>query len=379
MSIEGKLVLEVEWNGKRVTGTCIRSTRPAHASMILEGRLAREARALVPRLYSVCGKAQAAAASLACDFAAGAESPAAAWRECRVIGECAQEYLWRLLLDLPPLLGEAGQLQELAGLHRRTGHLNADIAEEQYLRTRHGAQLNDWLRLADEVERFVAGCMLGMPADEWARCSLDEWLIEGATGTARTIARLISEPMCASEVAPLPWLAAEELKAGIAPALAAGDEFMRTPTWCGRPAETGAWARQRAHPRLCGFSHRGIAARVLARLIELVNIPARLRALVAGEAYSPWVRGAQVAPGVGIAAAETARGTLVHCVALDGARIARWRSVAPTEWNFHPAGAFVRGLAGTEAHSEAGVRRAATLLAHALDPCVGFDVVVHHA
>jgi coenzyme F420-reducing hydrogenase alpha subunit len=378
MSIEGKLALRIGWNGRQVTGTRIRSTRPAYASAILEGKLARDARALVPRLYSVCGKAQEAAASLACDFAAGAEPPAAVavWRECRVIGECAQEYVWRLLLDLPPLLGEAEQPQEFAALRRRIGRLNAD---ERLLCTGNGAQMSDWLTLADEVERFVAGGMLSMPTDEWARCSLDDWLAEGSTGTARMIAKLIAEPLCRNEVAPLPWLAADELKAGIAPALAAAEKFTSAPTWRGQPAETGAWVRQRAHPRLRDVSHRGVAVRLLARLIELADFPARLRALAAGELYSAWVRGAQVAPGVGIAAVETARGTLVHCVALDGEKVARWRIVAPTEWNFHPAGAFAQGLAGTEARSEADVRRAAALLAHALDPCVGFEIAVDHA
>jgi hypothetical protein len=381
VSTEGQIQLKIGWDGRQITGAAVISTRPVLASMLLEGRSVRDARALVRRLYSVCSEAQAAAAALACDLAAGVE-PAAATvvaRECRVIGECAKEYAWRLLLDLPPLLGEAVRLQELSGLRRRIDKLNIDHAEEQPSCARGGADMTGWLALADEVEEFVSRSVLGMPIDAWTKRGVDDWLAEGSTGAARIIAKLIPQRLCMSEVAPLPWLAADELRADIAPALEASDEFMRSPVWRSQPAETGAWARQQEDPRLGDVSHRGVAGRLLARLIELADFPARLRALVGGGPYSTWVRGAQAAPGVGISAVETARGTLIHCVALDGDKVARWRIVAPTEWNFHPAGAFSRGLTGTQARTGAGARRAATLLAHALDPCVGFEIAIEHA
>lgn len=341
----------------------------------------QDARALIRRLYSVCSEAQAAAAALACDLAAGVE-PAAATavaRECRIIGECAKEYAWRLLLDLPPLLGEAVRLHELSGLRRRIDELNIDHGEDKLSSARGGAQMTGWLALADEVEEFVSRSVLGMPIDAWTRRGFDDWLAEGATGAARMIAKLVPQRLCMSEVAPLPWLAADELRADIAPALEASEEFMRSPVWRSQPAETGAWARQQQNPRLGDISHRGLAGRLLARLIELADFPARLRALAEGGPCSSWVRGAQAAPGVGISAVETARGTLVHCVAIEGDKVAKWRIVAPTEWNFHPAGAFSRGLTGIEARTEAGARRAATLFAHALDPCVGFEVAIEHA
>ena len=84
-------------------------------------------------------------------------------------------------------------------------------------------------------------------------------------------------------------------------------------------------------------------------------------------------REASAATGIGIAAVETARGTLIHRAALDGERVAHYRIVAPTEWNFHPRGAFPRGLADMPARNEGEVRQAAALLAHALDPCVAYE------
>ena len=68
-----------------------------------------------------------------------------------------------------------------------------------------------------------------------------------------------------------------------------------------------------------------------------------------------------------------------HQVTLAGDHVADYRIVAPTEWNFHPQGAFVRGLLGCPAKSETEARGAAGLLAHALDPCVAYEVSVARA
>jgi hypothetical protein len=51
--------------------------------------------------------------------------------------------------------------------------------------------------------------------------------------------------------------------------------------------------------------------------------------------------------------------------------------VAPTEWNFHPQGAFVREITGYHASSVADTELAARRLALALDPCVAYEVIVN--
>jgi hypothetical protein len=236
-----------------------------------------------------------------------------------------------------------------------------------------------WYGLADEVEEFLKRKVFGMAIDGWLARGGDSWQNAGATDMARMFARLSREPAADSTAAVLPWLGKEQLASDIAPALEASDAFAAAPTWQGEPAETGARARQGAHARLRELAPNALAARILARLVELAEFPARLRALVKGELRLPWLRGARLRAGAGIAAVETARGTLVHAVTLEGERVARWRIVAPTEWNFHPAGAFVRGLVGLAAHTEDSVQRAATLLAQSLDPCVAFQIGIEHA
>jgi len=129
------------------------------------------------------------------------------------------------------------------------------------------------------------------------------------------------------------------------------------------------------------LARRGRCAglRVFARLMELARLGGRMRDLSNGLNDAPWLRVARDAAGAGLAAVEMARGVLIHRAELDGDTVRRYRIVAPTEWNFHPQGAYMRGLAGQPAADEAAARQAAALLAHALDPCVAYDLRIRHA
>ena len=65
-----------------------------------------------------------------------------------------------------------------------------------------------------------------------------------------------------------------------------------------------------------------------------------------------------------------ARGLLTHAVELDAGRVRRYAIVAPTEWNFHPAGPLYRELEGRPARDAGAARRALEIAAATLDPCV---------
>jgi coenzyme F420-reducing hydrogenase alpha subunit len=83
-----------------------------------------------------------------------------------------------------------------------------------------------------------------------------------------------------------------------------------------------------------------------------------------------------VAPGIGRALVETARGLLMHEIVLDGDKVAEYFIVAPTEWNFHPQGPLA-GLAagGADALGSRGAaRRGRALAVAALDPCVRWEL-----
>lgn len=362
MIAEGKLELDLAWDGQRIAAAKVRSTRPVFACRVLEGRAVEEALRLVPMLFSVCGRAQAVAAAAAADAARGIEADVQTReeRERAIAAECLHEYVWRLFIDLPALLGEAARPGELADLRRRMPAVAGEA---------------EWLDIAADAEELIEQRVFGLRARDWL--ALDEarfarWVDDAALPSARMLAKLRGFRFGAPR-AFLPWVDEAALRDEIAPALAANATFAAKPAWCGRPAETGAASRQRLQPRIAReLAFNGLSARLLARLTELAALPAQLRRPLA-----QGVRSVYVGEGVGLAAVETARGTLVHCVALEGERVVRYTIVAPTEWNFHPQGAFARGLAGAAARDENEARQVAALLAHALDPCVAYEVKVN--
>lgn len=360
MIAEGRLLLEVGWNGKQVSAATVRSTRPVDACRVLEGKAAEDALRLVPMLFSVCARAQAVAAAAACEAAAGvaASLPLRRQRERGIAAECLQEYAWRLLIDLPKLLGETPRPDELGQLRMRLARAGGDA---------------DWHAAATFAEQVLAERVFGVqPATwlAWPAARLAAWIDAGGQPAARMLRRMRRLRLKAGSRR-LPWLGAGELRDGIGPLIAA-DGWAAAPTWQGRAAETGAWARQAHHARVAAEG-AGASARVLARLVELTGLPRQMRL-----PRAVGVRCAALGAGRGIAAVETARGTLVHDVVLERGRIARYRVAAPTEWNFHPQGAFPRGMLGRTARNAGEVHEAAALLAHALDPCVAYDVEVRH-
>jgi coenzyme F420-reducing hydrogenase alpha subunit len=69
----------------------------------------------------------------------------------------------------------------------------------------------------------------------------------------------------------------------------------------------------------------------------------------------------------------------MHRVELADGLVAGYRILAPTEWNFHPAGVVVAGLAGSNLArlpDDAELKRRAALYITAVDPCVAYDLIV---
>jgi hypothetical protein len=148
-------------------------------------------------------------------------------------------------------------------------------------------------------------------------------------------------------------------------ALAQDEDLPEHPLWNGAPAETAPWTRHgRCEPCDAGFD---VWHRLGARLADLAAL-----ADGAGVAFGAL----ELAAGEAIAWTEMSRGLLLHWVRLDDgprhadtARIAAYRVFSPTEWNFHPQGAFGHALA--EGRFDADDSRLAAL---ALDPCVRVDL-----
>lgn len=162
-----------------------------------------------------------------------------------------------------------------------------------------------------------------------------------------------------------------------------GYTWNKAPRLAGRVVETGALARQllAGQPLVTDFVARhgcGVAARVLARLVELARLPGlmeqALAAIVPREPFHVATRLPDEAEGCGLT--EAARGALGHWLRLERGRIASWQIVAPTSWNFSPRdaagvpGALEAALVGAPVSAGETTPVAVQHVVRSFDPCM---------
>jgi hypothetical protein len=330
------------------------STRREWAARVARGRPAHALPGLLSSLYALCGGAHRVTARLAVAAAMG--QPAAIDADSRqaLRVDTLREHLRRIWLDWPrvlPLAGDDGGPAALAccPLLRDPAAVDASRGwvEQQVL----GMPVADWLALWDAgPEAFIA-----------------EWAEQGATSAARWLHS--ARPAVLGPSAPCMALAAhassDEL-AHLAAHLRGDDGFALQPLWRGHTAETGPWTRLADRHG----SPEAVFMRLAARVADVAHLVA--------PAGQDWLAlgSTRVGPSEGLAWCEMARGLLLHWVRLDGIgggepRVAAVHVLAPTEWNFHPCGAFARLLSGLPRQvSPSRVE----LLGAAFDPCVRLAV-----
>lgn len=347
--------------------TCERPmVRAALMRRLTEGRRATLLPDLLGSVFALGATAQRATARRAVEAAWGypVVPPADAELEALQLAlATAREHLQRFALDLPLLLPQPGAAADPKWLRDApVMFAPAPGSNAAALRTMLG-KLSGWL------ERRL----FGMPAAEWLqrwRAEPAAWLAEWSAGRDHGLARWLAAVRPRAQALPLPCRPLALLEAGepglheLHAALEADPDLAEHPLWRGAPAETGPWTRQ-------GRADAGVAdlwCRLGSRLADLA-------ALAQGESLAAGA--ATLAEGVGIAWTEMSRGLLLHWIRLEpgpppgeGSRAADYRVFAPTEWNFHPQGAFGRALASGALDAED-----TRLAALALDPCVQFDVV----
>ncbi len=375
MAIEGELVVSIAAAAGRVTRAEARAERPRVAGALFRGRRAAEAAPLAGALFALCGRAQSIAAGAAVEAARG-EEPGARRRIARdtaIAAETAQEHAWRLLVDWPVLAGLPPEVEALAAGRKAIAPL---LAADEGLDPAPAARaVRDW------AEEAVFGSRPGHFLRLASANDLLAWAREGRTGVARLAAKVLAGDagLGASGVDFLPPGGGAALARELALAIEGDEGFDDTPHWRGKPRETGPLARMAGHPLVADALAtwgRGVGARLSARLVETALALVSLdTARGEGHGHGALALGS----GSAIAWVETARGLLLHRAALDGERIAAWRIVAPTEWNFHPEGAFSRGALGLAAGDAPGLERRVRWLVASLDPCVGVRYEAGHA
>lgn len=344
----GKILVSIRHDGRKVVAVEVRSTRPL-ASRLFSGRTPEAAVQLAPMLFSLCGRAQGAAAQAAMMAAQGLEVSDVGVLENAIAREAMQEHLWRLLLDWPALLGLAPQQAEFVRWHTalRSSADNAVSAEEI---------ARDWLGIP--VETWLA----------WERVAdLESWWHAADSPAARLLhAVAATDAGFASQTVPL--LPREtEFQAWWGDDV--GESFALLPDWQGKPAETGTLAEYATLPPI-SEALRKYPSRVLPRVLARMRDVLVLATGKGGSRMSHEGDGR----GTGLAVVETARGKLMHRIRLENWNVRDYLIVAPTEWNLHPRGALAAGLVGSDATDATRLLKNARMLMLSLDPCVGYDM-----
>jgi Ni,Fe-hydrogenase I large subunit len=382
--IEGELIVRLDCREQRVRRVTVRSTRPMVAARLLGGKSAVDAVAMVPKLFSVCAGAQGAAAAAALAAAGATECEAdLPVRDREVMLESLQDAFWHLLIDWPNAMGSAPSSTPVAAAR-------FEIAAST--RTADGIpRLNDARtrrELGMRLSKIAAQAIFGMSPAAWLGLpdveALRAWCAGRKTIPAVLLGQVLAdEPaLCRSAIPLMPPPQPDALRRVIVPALRNEPAFARAPTWAGAPVETGALARMRNDPLVMAVHEEfgnAVVTRIVARLAELAQLTLELEGTVGRSDGAPRIQNMQLDGDEGLAAVETARGLLLHRARVRDECVVDYQIVAPTEWNFHPGGALVRGLEGIESESEQSLIRSARLAVHALDPCVGFRVEVGHA
>lgn len=220
---------------------------------------------------------------------------------------------------------------------------------------------------------------LGLTIESWSQIEryavLQEWWSKTDSSLARVLRTLAAQSDVKQDSVParlVPAWTAEEAIGACAGRWS--NEFALRPDYRGVAMETGAcsyyadspllsdvWAQTRSKPLM----------RLLARVMDLVAM--------AREVDQPRLDSASAEAGVGEAVVRTARGLLMHHVRLAEARVAEYVIVAPTEWNFHPEGAFTQGLKGLLEQDKTRLLQLAHIEVLSLDPCVAYEVEIQDA
>ena len=373
----------------------IGSTRPVSAARVFAGSTVRETARRLPLLFSVCATAQAAACAAAFEQALGAHANAAARQRRRMLlaAEMIREHLWRLLLDWPQALDRPPATSAMAETMRAyqglRGLLTADVdpfapgAEASPVDVRAATEA------AAALTRCAVNAVFGTAIDRWRAQIIDHnrleaWAATAGTPCAALVAVLLDQGLAdvgRNTVKTLPAGAAAELGAALAGPEAA--TFVATPTWQGQPRETTPYARRLREPLVADLAAQygnGLLPRLAALLVELAHACVALQDRLKDEDWSATRYSVRTTnAGVGIGCAEAARGLLVHRVQVANDRVVSYRILAPTEWNFHPAGVVAAGLAGIAETSGADneeLTRRARLHITAIDPCVAYRLSV---
>jgi hypothetical protein len=338
----------------RVGEAKIMPRRQVDATRLLHRKAASEAPHVIGSVFTLCAAAQRIAGEAAVAAALSQSTPDALrwrWRR-RLYAERVAEHLRASLLDWPGEKNDPRRLAHLPALRKALAVANAPDQEND-------AALHATLK--------AAAADIGAPLDSDRRSQ--GWFAEMWRDASQY-----------SQLAPSrngdDFLALGDAETIHAALREQNGDFLSAPHLPGRIVETGAFARRFA----CLRRNVGLlTARLQARLYDIADALDALarREPLPGEEALVVMRSSR--PGEGFAMVDSPRGFLFHRVELDASgAVMTYEILAPTEWNFRPAGPFAQTLAAATL-DVADPRRFVATLAALFDPCASCDISLREA
>ncbi|MFZ2103722.1 MAG: nickel-dependent hydrogenase large subunit [Oricola sp.] len=354
----------------------VRYFPPVNVSPLLAGKRPEEVTPVISAIYGICANAQAHAAALALEAALGK-------RACRetmtaralvTATETLRENLLRIALDWPRLLGKDPQGASVRAAMNFVPRMRTALfgdADPFALDAKAEPDFETAAAIIAEAEALLAETVFGEPLDLWLKRRGHLGLLDWSVSAARPAADLIAH------LAEKGWIGTAGL--GRDTAFFDAETLARLPLMkdlAGHVPETTLYARRAKAGPVASLSSSGLGARFAARLAELALLPVEMRQLLDGDGVARTVSRASQLAGVGVV--DAARGLLVHSVRIEDGRVAEYRIVSPTDWNFDANGVAARCLASLDGYGDAEEKvMLAHLVVNAIDPCVAYAVRVH--
>ncbi len=361
----GKLKITLSCDNGKVRHVEIESTRPLHTSRLFIGKTPEQTLKILPLLFNVCGVAQSFAAFQALGMAQNSAEIAA--RNLLLNVEIIREHCWWLLIHtdkarLAPFLKYVGDFKKALFASGDAFSLNSrlEINHEQLNGLIFQLETDLDALFLNQRQRFL---------DAKNEDDLHVWLNDNASIPANLLRDLLAnnyQDLGRCELRLLPNLTDSDLLENF-------DSQM--PTWQNDCYETSCLNRQQTQPLIFNLLEKygnGLMTLLASRLFELANLPNVLRQnFIDIQTLSN-----QTKNEIGVAQIQASRGLLIHKVELKNGVIANYQIVAPTEWNFQHGGVAALSLQSLSARDTTTLRQHAALIINAIDPCVGFELVI---
>lgn len=348
----------------RVGAVDVGVKRPAAAAhRLLIGKTPAEATRLAPRLFVGAGAALTNAAAAACERAMGLEPDPMRrlMRDIIAAAEALNGHARFLAVEWPRVIGRPALADQYAELRKLL------VTAPQVVSPTGDAFLPGGGSYAPDLagfERLVGAAVKAV-----------DQLLEQLGEATETLYGALNED---EHYPPIPSLFPESCHEWYGQRLAADPAFCTAPTDDGQPSLNAPLAFALDHFILQDLlSKRGLspaplcAARLVAALDQLQVLEYSVGFLPpSSEPPRPGSR----LNGAGCGAAWASHGQLAVWVRLENGRIADWRAVTPTDWNFHPKGPVHKALIGRPA--DAHLQTRAEQLVAALDPRIPWRVEI---